>query len=190
MKRIVRDTGQPDKPFSKESVGNAGQDDAYTDDMGVGTKIKTRREELKIAVAELANQVGLSRQTLYDLEREKQTSTTKLHLLCKVLGLNPDWVEYGRGPRLMLSPTNTVDTPADKGAHLVQKDQTEANVEGVGMAGMAREVLEVALLLSGLPEDVRGPVVSMIRSLSGGKPAKEDDKELPGTVRSQMDQRK
>lgn len=39
--------------------------------------------------------------TLYELERGDQRSSTRLHRLCKVLGLNIEFVEHGRGPRLL-----------------------------------------------------------------------------------------
>lgn len=68
--------------------------------MSIGPKLRARRQEMKIAVAEAAKRVGMAPSTLYDLERGEQVSSTKLAALCSLYGLNPDWVEFNRGPRL------------------------------------------------------------------------------------------
>jgi transcriptional regulator with XRE-family HTH domain len=68
--------------------------------MGIGRRLKERRKELKLRVEDVARQAGMRPSTLYDLEREEQHSTTRLHALCEVLGLNAGWVESGKGVRL------------------------------------------------------------------------------------------
>jgi transcriptional regulator with XRE-family HTH domain len=68
--------------------------------MTIGQRLKDRRLELRLSVASVAHTVGMAPSTLYDVERGDQTSSTKLHLLCDLLGLNAHWVETGRGPRL------------------------------------------------------------------------------------------
>lgn len=186
MTAIVRDTGHDDKPGQDLTGGDAYVGADYTPEMGIGRKIKERREELGIGVSALARQVGLSRQTLYDLEREKQTSTTKLHLLCKALGLNPDWVESNRGPRLTPMSGIPVDAHSPMGASLVGTDQNERTV-GVDMAAnLAREVLEAGLLLAALPENVRAAVMGMIRSMATetektDEDARAETRESPST---------
>jgi DNA-binding XRE family transcriptional regulator len=155
------------------------QGGGYAFDMSIGQKIRQRREELNIKPSALAKQVGLSRQAYNNLEKGRQNSTTKLHLICKILGLNPDWVESGKGPRLAsgyissqvgLSPTISFTDPVA----LVTSDQIN---EGAGMAGMAREVLEVALLLTSLPPNVRAHVFGMIRSMV--QESARPEKDLP-----------
>lgn len=73
--------------------------------MTIGSRLKSRRKELKLQVAEVARAVGMAPSTLYDIERGDQASSTKLHLLCAFLGLNPRWVETERGPRLAEAAT-------------------------------------------------------------------------------------
>lgn len=72
--------------------------------MGIGRRLKERRKELGLSVVVVAARAGLRPTTLYDIEREEQHSTTRLHALCKVLGLNQDWVETGRGTRIAPQP--------------------------------------------------------------------------------------
>jgi transcriptional regulator with XRE-family HTH domain len=67
----------------------------------IGARIKSRREEIGLPVPTLARAVGLAQSTVYDLMRSDSTSSTKLHLFAKVLGLNVDWLETGKGPRLV-----------------------------------------------------------------------------------------
>jgi transcriptional regulator with XRE-family HTH domain len=67
----------------------------------IGARIKSRREEIGLPVSTLARAVGLAPSTVYDLMRSDSVSTTKLHLFAKVLGLNVDWLETGKGSRLL-----------------------------------------------------------------------------------------
>ena len=66
----------------------------------IGARIKSRREEINMPVTTLARAVGLAPSTVYDLMRSDSVSSTKLHLIARVLGLNIDWLETGKGPRL------------------------------------------------------------------------------------------
>lgn len=53
-----------------------------------------------ISVVALAKVTGIAPPTLYELERGDMRGSTKMHRICAALGLNPEWVETGVGPRL------------------------------------------------------------------------------------------
>ncbi len=102
--------------------------------MGIGTRLKQRRKELGMSVAETAKAAGLRPTTLYDIEREEQHSTTRLHALCQVLGLNTEWVETGRGARLagkVLQAENVVQSDHHQTLHGMQisTEEVEFGIE-------------------------------------------------------------
>jgi transcriptional regulator with XRE-family HTH domain len=144
----------------------------YARTMGIGRKLKERRVELGLSVKQVADAAGMAATTLYDLEREEQHSTTRLHALCKVLGLNPEWADSGRGPRLVGSPTLAPDS--------VPQDQEQVRA-GTDMASVMREALEVAILLSSLSEPIRSNVIGMVRALATARRDRDgqDDHTLP-----------
>jgi DNA-binding XRE family transcriptional regulator len=177
MKRSVRDSGQPDNTVRQAIQGNPVLSEAYSPEMGIGAKILTRREELGIRRSALAKRVGLSRQTLYDLEKEKQQSTTKLHLLCKELNLNPDWVEFSRGPRLVsISGTSPAAFPAVESA---PPDQTTTEWTTEDMGGLARDVVQAALLLTTLTISQRSAIDAVIRTFVATNKAADKHSEQP-----------
>lgn len=104
--------------------------------MTIGNRLKERRKELRLSVAEVADAVGMAHSTLYDIERGDQESSTKLHLLCALLGLNPKWVETGRSTRLAQpAEVGTTHKVADAGARYtlhgmqITPDETELGIE-------------------------------------------------------------
>jgi transcriptional regulator with XRE-family HTH domain len=66
-----------------------------------GQRLRTRREELKLSVKEVAQHVGLGVSTLYEIENGRQRGSTRMHALCKHLNLRVEYVETGRLPRLL-----------------------------------------------------------------------------------------
>jgi transcriptional regulator with XRE-family HTH domain len=114
-----------------------------------GERIKARREELQMTVAALAKAAGIAPTTLYDLERGDQKSTTKLHRIAAVLGLSTDWVETGRGARLLETPR-----VSDARAHY--------SVHGFMMTP---EAARVAAEWEKLDEPMRSQVALIIESL-------------------------
>jgi transcriptional regulator with XRE-family HTH domain len=135
--------------------------------MAIGAKIKQRREELRLDIKEVAKAAGMGPTTLYDLERGDQKTTTRLHALCKVLGLNPDWVAYGRGQRLVQSDQKSVESPvSNTGIH--------------DMAHLARDVFEIALILSSLNEPMRSSIIAMIHTVAGQQ-ASDGSAPVPGS---------
>lgn len=93
--------------------------------MTIGGRLKERRKELRLDVAEVARAVGIGASTLYDIERGDQASSTKLHLLCDFLGLNPKWVESGRGARL------AKDAAGVGGVHKVAETSARYTLHGM-----------------------------------------------------------
>lgn len=82
--------------------------------MTTGQRIKERRMELGMSVARLAKLAGIAPTTLYDLERSDSKSTTKLHRIAAVLKVHAEWLETGRGVRLIeQQPTSSMvrDSP-------------------------------------------------------------------------------
>lgn len=69
---------------------------------GIGQRLQDRLDEMpEMSVKKLARIADLAPSTLYDLLRGDSDSSTKLHALCTALGLNIEWVEHQRGPRLI-----------------------------------------------------------------------------------------
>lgn len=65
--------------------------------MGIGDRIRKRREALGVERKELAQRAGIAYSTLSDLELGHSQSTTKLHRIASVLQTNTRWLESGRG---------------------------------------------------------------------------------------------
>jgi transcriptional regulator with XRE-family HTH domain len=152
MPHRVRDSVDNRKHSVTDAVGHPVDGTDYAPDMGIGEKIKQRREELRLSVNELADAAGMGPTTLYDLERGDQKTTTRLHALCKVLGLNPEWVADGRGPRLVQNFQNPVSS--------VPPDTGDTGLHD--MAHMARDVFAVALKLSTIKEPMRSRLLALI----------------------------
>ena len=94
--------------------------------MSIGNRLKERRLQLKLSVAQVADGCGMGHSTLYDIERGDQVTTTRLHLLCAFLGLNPLWVEHKRQPRLL------ADLPAEN--RKVEEPKTAYTLHGMQVA--------------------------------------------------------
>ena len=115
----------------RDSVGSGG----YRPDMGIGRRLQERRRELRLSVKDVAARAGMAPTTLYDLEREEQHSTTRLHSICKVLGLQVEWVESERGPRLVGKHDRNSARPADADARVtlhgmqISADEVEVGIE-------------------------------------------------------------
>lgn len=98
--------------------------------MGIGSRIRERREELGLKQVDLAKRVKIAVSTLSDLENERHHRSTKLHQLCKQLGLNPDWVESGRQPRLASEPVGPSQIKEERERYQVHGlDATPEEVE-------------------------------------------------------------
>lgn len=66
--------------------------------MPIGDRVRQRRHQLGMSVADLSKATGIAPTTLYDLERGDQSSSTKLHRLAAALRCNVVWLDTGKGP--------------------------------------------------------------------------------------------
>lgn len=67
--------------------------------MRTGDRIRAEREAQKISRTELARYAGIATSTLSDLELGLSKGTTALHKIAERLGVNPTWLETGRGAK-------------------------------------------------------------------------------------------
>lgn len=65
----------------------------------IGERIREERERYKLSRDELARHAGIAPTTLSDLELDRSKSTTKLHRIAERLGVRPEWLETGKGPK-------------------------------------------------------------------------------------------
>lgn len=142
--------------------------------VGIGDKLKQRREELNLSVAQVAARVKMAASTLYELERGDQRSTAKLAALCRLYDLNPDWVEFNRGQRL-LSPKPEIQVDQDTGRFQVHglfttPEEVEVGIEWGKLREPARSLLR---------EQVRLIVAKQLREERAAKRRLRDDGE-PG----------
>jgi transcriptional regulator with XRE-family HTH domain len=169
MSRRVLHTGPSVKATGRPDVRHpelAGTDNA--DMATIGEKIRARRAELGLKASYVYKKAGLSKQAYSSLENGHQHSSTKLHLICKVLGLNPDWVEFGKGPRLVTDVTEFRTSPPSpddlaSAIKMVQTDQMSP-LGGGEVATVLKEVVEVAFILLSYPEASRRATMDMIRA--------------------------
>lgn len=69
----------------------------FNADMGIGKRIRERRQALKMSVKTLASKAGIAVSTLYDLERGDSNSTKQLHRVAIALKCSLHWLESGKG---------------------------------------------------------------------------------------------
>ena len=67
--------------------------------MTVGDRIKQARAEKGLSRPELAEESHIPYPTLAGLENGDQSSSTRLHAIAAVLGVNVRWLATGRGPK-------------------------------------------------------------------------------------------
>lgn len=63
----------------------------------IGERVRHWREKRGMTVPELASKVGSKPSTIYGLEIGDQKKTTALHKLAKVLRVNVEYLELGKG---------------------------------------------------------------------------------------------
>lgn len=141
--------------------------------MTIGSRLKERRKELQLEVAEVARAVGMAPSTLYDVERGDQESSTKLHLLCALLGLNPKWVESGRGQRL----AERVEVGT---THTVAETNTRYTLHGMQITP---EETELGIEWGKLEEPLRSAIRQQIYLLVAEQVRRKRRKDPPGEQR-------
>lgn len=65
----------------------------------IGSRLKRERIRLGWSQAQLAKRSGVGASTIADLETNPNRATTKLSQLAKALGVNPLWLESGKGSK-------------------------------------------------------------------------------------------
>lgn len=76
----------------------------------IGTRIRSEREAQRVSRAELARFAGIAATTLSDLELGLSKSTTALHKIAARLGVRPEWIETGKGPKEALQLGSDTDS--------------------------------------------------------------------------------
>lgn len=71
----------------------------------MGERIRATRKEKRWTLAELSKASGISPGSISDLEQGRQFGTTRLPDLAAALGVRPEWLQKGEGPK-------TGDAPA------------------------------------------------------------------------------
>jgi len=107
--------------------------------MTVGDRIKEARKALKMERGELSRLSGVPYPTLAGLENGDQSSSTRLPMLADVLGVNPQWLATGRGPR---------NSASIQVSHAVRLDPA--------ILARTHELLKAAFALQGADFEVEG----------------------------------
>ncbi len=66
---------------------------------GIGLRIKAVRAERKLSLETVAASVGVRYQTIQDLENGTSQGSKHLLKIARALGVLPDWLETGKGPK-------------------------------------------------------------------------------------------
>jgi transcriptional regulator with XRE-family HTH domain len=186
MPRSVLHTGLRYKSRTAASIPQAVPSPDDNPGMSIGQKIKARRDELGLKAVAVAKKAGLSKQAYSSLENGHQHSTTKLGTICQVLGLSPEWVEFGRGPRLIGTPVGSF-VPEAAVQSAPQYKTTPTENEDLG--GIARDVVEAALLLTTLTINQRSAVDAVIRTFVATNKAAdkhEEPSQLPAAEKNHL----
>lgn len=81
--------------------------------MSIGSRVKQARKAAKMTQAELAARTGLNQSSISDLEVGKSQGTTFVASLASAMGVNPLWLETGKGSMLVESTVAAPDTADD-----------------------------------------------------------------------------
>lgn len=79
----------------------------------IGERVRHWREKRGMTVPELASKIGSKPSTIYGLEIGDQKKTTALHKIAKVLRLNVDYLELGKGRAEAGAPVKDEVAPTD-----------------------------------------------------------------------------
>lgn len=96
---------------------------------------------------ELADAVGMHKNTLAGLEDNRQTSTTKLHNLATYFGVRAEWLETGRGVKNAEQQPSVTTSPTSQ-LQRIDRDRM----------ALAMELLRQLAELQGVPELLHNPV--------------------------------
>lgn len=65
----------------------------------IGARLREVRKLRKLTQAQLAKRAGMAQGTISDLENGRNQTSTELPVLGMILGINPLWLQTGKGPR-------------------------------------------------------------------------------------------
>ena len=80
--------------------------------MSIGARVKQARKAAKMTQIELARRTGLNQSTISDLEVGKSQGTTFVASLASAMGVNPLWLETGKGS-MSIDLASPVETDAN-----------------------------------------------------------------------------
>ncbi|MBJ9624576.1 XRE family transcriptional regulator [Burkholderia multivorans] len=83
----------------------------------LGSRVKAARLDAKLSQEALARQVGVSQGLIGQIESGKNQGSKHLAALARALGVSPDWLETGKGPRERATGQHKI--PEDQGNVLV-----------------------------------------------------------------------
>jgi len=104
--------------------------------MNISDRIIKRMSELKLRSVDVINKTGISKGTISQWRKGTANPSGKnLILLCKVLGVDPDWLLYGTGsPTRAVDSENTISVPHVKPVPLISWIQAGAFCEAGQLA--------------------------------------------------------
>lgn len=76
--------------------------------MHTGERLKEIRKEKKLSQGQLAKLCGLAQSTIADLERNRNTGSSKIAVIAKTLGVNALWLSEGKGNKYESAPSLVV----------------------------------------------------------------------------------
>jgi transcriptional regulator with XRE-family HTH domain len=81
----------------------------------LGDRLSSARGEAGLSQAALAQQAGVTQSAISDMETGKASGSVDMPAIAAILGVQPLWLAYGRGPRKHDGPVHLVkqDIPED-----------------------------------------------------------------------------
>lgn len=76
--------------------------------MHTGERLKEIRIEAKLSQAQLAKLCGLAQSTIADLERNRNSGSSKIAVIAKALGVSAIWLSDGKGNKYETTPSLVV----------------------------------------------------------------------------------
>ncbi|HDR9087173.1 XRE family transcriptional regulator [Burkholderia vietnamiensis] len=89
----------------------------------LGSRVKAARLDAKLSQESLARQVGVSQGLIGQIESGKNQGSKHLAALARALGVSPDWLETGKGPRERTAGQHKI--PDDQGNVLVWEHEDD-----------------------------------------------------------------
>ncbi|KVR92776.1 XRE family transcriptional regulator [Burkholderia vietnamiensis] len=89
----------------------------------LGSRVKAARLDAKLSQESLARQVGVSQGLIGQIESGKNQGSKHLAALARTLGVSPDWLETGKGPRERATGQHKI--PDDQGNVLVWEHEDD-----------------------------------------------------------------